>query len=406
MTGKVFAIRKYKPGSVVIVQGSDNPGMVYVVKSGSLTLDSEHRLNDRALSGFQPGDSFGLVSALTSKKYLVSIYAQTEVELIEIPIENMGIFLKEKPDFAIKIFRVYSRELKALNRYLSSRGPADDDKDAERHLLGDALTYLKWGRNDYAAHALLNYTGYCEKINDMEGVAKGKSLLEKNNLKPEVLQWPENSMKVKAGKVLFLENEGSEDIYVIQSGSVRLFNIVRNKEYVVDILGPGEIFGEMALLEQSCRSGSAVTETDSELMRLSKNTLFQEVGQVVLQKIAEGLARRIWFNHQRLVILRIKEPVTRLYAFLYNQIREETIQKKCFGSGFGIEDKYTFPITFQELQIMCGLIRVNPETLKPFVNDKVIEINPKSITILNARAIKDKVTYLRGSSGQISADLL
>ena len=58
-------IKDYKAGNTVIIQNAPNPGIFYLVRKGVLAIDTEHRLNDKVLSRFEAGDSFGLVSAIS-----------------------------------------------------------------------------------------------------------------------------------------------------------------------------------------------------------------------------------------------------------------------------------------------------------------------------------------------------
>lgn len=399
-------VRKYRAGAAVVVQGSPNPGFLYVVRSGELEVDSEHRLKDKNLSLYKPGDSFGLVSALTAKKYLVTIYARTDVELIEIPVSSLGLFLKTRPEFTLRLFRIYSRELKILNNHLSRTNDPGNQNASPAQLFFNADIYLEWNRPELASYALEQCAIWC-KENDRGNLA-ASSQEKRGSLSVQYsgIQWDAHKKTIPAGEVLFLENEYSQDIYVIQTGSVRLFKIIKGKEFIIDVLGEGEIFGEMSFLDQSCRIASAVTETESEILRLNKTNLSTRVGSAVLQRVAEGLARRIWFNHQRLSVLRITDPLARIYAFLYSLIRDRQIKNREGESDFKYDTTYTFPITLEELQTMCGILKINHEKLRPFLQDPNIKIDHDKIIIRSARSIKDKVTYIKTQSGAISSEFL
>ena len=60
------------------------------------------------------------------------------------------------------------------------------------------------------------------------------------------------------GDVIFEEGSVGRHMYVIISGSVRIFKKTEGGDAVVATLGKGELFGEMALVDSLPRSASAV----------------------------------------------------------------------------------------------------------------------------------------------------
>ncbi len=62
----------------------------------------------------------------------------------------------------------------------------------------------------------------------------------------------------KAGETIFCEGDRGRELYVIQQGRVRILSGNR----LLETLGENEIFGEMALIDDSPRSASAVAEDD------------------------------------------------------------------------------------------------------------------------------------------------
>lgn len=88
--------------------------------------------------------------------------------------------------------------------------------------------------------------------------------------------------QIKAGTVLFMEGEPGEEMFVILSGSVLLYQVVRKKireeaevmvgQHIKEIarLKEGDFFGEMALLDHRPRSVSAVAVTDLNCLVLDE----------------------------------------------------------------------------------------------------------------------------------------
>jgi CRP-like cAMP-binding protein len=67
--------------------------------------------------------------------------------------------------------------------------------------------------------------------------------------------------EIPVGTVLVREGEPGKEMYVIQSGKVRISKKVREVEKVLAVLGPGEFFGEMAIISNKPRNASATVMT-------------------------------------------------------------------------------------------------------------------------------------------------
>lgn len=65
----------------------------------------------------------------------------------------------------------------------------------------------------------------------------------------------------EAGEVIFREYDMGAEMYVVLEGQVEL----RIGEKVVETVGPGEPFGEMALIDQAPRTATAVAKTACKL---------------------------------------------------------------------------------------------------------------------------------------------
>jgi CRP/FNR family transcriptional regulator, cyclic AMP receptor protein len=64
---------------------------------------------------------------------------------------------------------------------------------------------------------------------------------------------------VAAGSVIFETGDKADHLYVVQEGKVE----IRVAGDVVEIVGPGGIFGEMAMIDGSVRSADAVAVEDA-----------------------------------------------------------------------------------------------------------------------------------------------
>ncbi|MBN1141517.1 MAG: cyclic nucleotide-binding domain-containing protein [Deltaproteobacteria bacterium] len=77
--------------------------------------------------------------------------------------------------------------------------------------------------------------------------------------------------KVPEGKVVYLENMPGESLYIIRSGSVKVSRALGDgKEKTLALLGPEDMFGELALLDGGTRAVTICVLEDAELLSLAK----------------------------------------------------------------------------------------------------------------------------------------
>jgi CRP-like cAMP-binding protein len=94
-----------------------------------------------------------------------------------------------------------------------------------------------------------------------------------------------------ARRVIMKEDEGGVFMYVVLKGKVA----ISIGPQVVERVGPGGVFGEMALVEQSTRAASAVAETDCALLPINRNDILDvmrsklDIGLSLLRAVAERL---------------------------------------------------------------------------------------------------------------------
>ena len=82
--------------------------------------------------------------------------------------------------------------------------------------------------------------------------------------------------KLKAGEVIFREGTEANFYYQLESGSVRWVNIDdEGKEFIQDLIKPGECFGEMPLFDGEPFAATAIAETDSVIIRLHSSSFHQ-----------------------------------------------------------------------------------------------------------------------------------
>ncbi len=93
----------------------------------------------------------------------------------------------------------------------------------------------------------------------------------------------------KTGEALFTEGQAGDALYFVAAGRVSIQKILdrtKGTSKSVSVMGPGDFFGEMALLEREPRSASAVAVSDGEALTLSAvdfGRCFSEDSRVALK---------------------------------------------------------------------------------------------------------------------------
>lgn len=82
----------------------------------------------------------------------------------------------------------------------------------------------------------------------------------------ELFHNSKNARRFAAGETLFQEGDPGDVMYVVTSGEV---GITRDGK-PIETLAPGGIFGEMALIDDRPRSGTATTLSDCELVPIDQ----------------------------------------------------------------------------------------------------------------------------------------
>jgi CRP/FNR family transcriptional regulator, cyclic AMP receptor protein len=98
-------------------------------------------------------------------------------------------------------------------------------------------------------------------------------------------------LKYGAGEVLARQNSVGKEAYVVVDGSIT----VRRNGRKVATLGPGDVAGEMALIDDQPRSADLVAEQDSLVLYISRREFggLLESNTKLMSKVLRTLAQRL-----------------------------------------------------------------------------------------------------------------
>jgi CRP/FNR family transcriptional regulator, cyclic AMP receptor protein len=121
-----------------------------------------------------------------------------------------------------------------------------------------------------------------------------------------------------AGEVLFREGERGEEMYVIQSGLVRVAKRVGGEYRSLATLGRGEFLGEMAILNGRPRTATALVLEDARCLVIDAATLEQMLSDntEIALRLVKKLARRLDSADEMIQMLLNPDPQARVLLAL------------------------------------------------------------------------------------------
>src|SRR5688500_1367105 len=145
--------------------------------------------------------------------------------------------------------------------------------------------------------------------------------------------------KFSPGTVVFREGEPSDVVFLLQSGRIRLFKQVGAIERSLRVVRPGDLFGELALLQGSHRQSTAVA-LDESLALAFDHATFHQVAQTnpdVGLRVIGQIVRRLRDAEDQIEILMVRD----------HQSKVVVAPMKLAQRELGVVDQSTGEVTLQ-----------------------------------------------------------
>lgn len=103
-----------------------------------------------------------------------------------------------------------------------------------------------------------------------------------------------STVSIRRGEALFREGDAPDGAYVIESGRIEISTTKDGRHLILSELGPGDLLGEMAVLDESPRTASATASEDSVLTRVDRSQLLERLDQAdpIVRALMSGLLAR------------------------------------------------------------------------------------------------------------------
>jgi len=151
------------------------------------------------------------------------------------------------------------------------------------------------------------------------------------------------------GDIIFCEYEPGNEFYLLQEGRVKVTKIVSDMEKTLDIFHPGDIFGEMAILEDQPRSATAIAVDRIKVLKFNKenfNLLIEGNPQLAVN-LLKLFSNRILDAKRRLLILTLPDIESKVSDVFLMLAENQNISPKTTHPT-------TFNSTIEEIANWCG----------------------------------------------------
>jgi CRP-like cAMP-binding protein len=208
---------------------NQNSDRMYLLELGEVALTR----GGKAIDVVKAGEIFGEMAAISQLPRSATATARTACRVVSLDGKQFQLAIQRMPEFALMLMNILINRLRLTVTMLSMSKALDASDGARtRRLFDDKLL---------------------------------KGLMVATQHRP-----PQHC---PLNKVIMNEGETGAFMYIVLSGRVAI--TIKNK--LVEWVGPGGIFGEMALVDQSPRAATAVAETDCDLLSINRGDFLNMV---------------------------------------------------------------------------------------------------------------------------------
>jgi CRP-like cAMP-binding protein len=388
-----LSIVTFKKSSYIIVEGKHNANNFYIVRSGKVHIGKEVEIvEEEGGNTLGSGDFFGVVSTMSSHSHIETAIALTDVSLISVRRDQYDLLIERNAPIAMKIIQAFSRRMRFLDEAVTRLTFKNTAKDDPSHLFKVAEYYARQSQYNQAYYAYYRYLQHCpqgehattakERIAKIHPYAKAVYLDKKNADFNRI--YPKATM-------ICSEGEPGDELYIIQKGSVKITKIVEDNEVLLAMLKVGDIFGEMALLENRPRSASAIAHEDAHLLAVNRANFERMVRSQpqLITRLTQLLAERIWMVYRQLANSIMEDPLGRLYDRLWMELEKNRI-----NVNKGIP--YTFEFGPKELISMVGLTaEQGGQHVRKLFENKALRLVDNRIHVADLEEVSKQAEYYR-----------
>jgi CRP-like cAMP-binding protein len=378
-----------------VVEGKQNADRFFIIREGTVRISKAVEiLAEEQGSTLGPGDFFGVESAMSNHSYIETVQSLTGVTLIAVLRDQYGELIRKNRAVAMKIILQFSRRMRYLDGELTRLALKNKAEDDVSQLFFVGEHYAKLSQYNLAYYAYSRYLKYCPQGENVQTVREKMMKIgpyvsdSRQSVTPG-----ESAREYPKGRMIFSEGEPGDELYIIQKGSVKITKIAEGNEVLLAVLRPGDIFGEMALLESKLRTACAIAYEDCVLLAVNRANFARmaELQPQIIARLTTLLAERIWFAYKQIANTLLADPLGRMYDALLIQLEKNRVNAST-------EQAYSFDFGPKELINMVGLSPAEGDpTLKKLLINRNIHLVNDRIHVDNIFEIAKQVQFFRNA---------
>ncbi len=191
-----------------------------------------------------------------------------------------------------------------------------------------------------------------------------------------------------SGTVLFHDGERGKEMYVIQTGKVKISKRIRGEEQTLATLDAGEFFGEMAILNNQPRTATATVLEESKMLVIDPKTFEAMIkgNTEIAVRMIKKLAQRLEEADHQIESLMLKDSNSRVV---------HTLTRLAENQGKKTDQGIVLNISTENLAGKCGLdVAAVSEILDKIAGANLIQVGPDSISVANPDKLRKYLEYL------------
>lgn len=194
-------------------------------------------------------------------------------------------------------------------------------------------------------------------------------------------------VSLPGGTTVFRQGDPGGSVYVIRAGRVRVLKESSGRQRMVTTLGPGDFFGEMAVVTGRPRSATVEVVEDAELLKVPAGKLQEMVagtGEVAIRLIRH-LAERLENANRFIDVLLEDDSTARVILAI-----QDTLDK---ADGSAAPD-----LTDADLALQLGVDKKDVRTgLRRLARVGILEVSSGYVLVKDGERLAEFLEFVRNS---------